>query len=415
MNLPFEVPAFLREVTPLEVGLGLLVLVVIFYLRRAGIVLSHLGIENRRLRRGIHGYAQMEQEHIEISQENRERNRFHGELPDLISRLNEEKTLTGLGHQLVDFTSRSLGAAEVSLFLLDAGHLALRETRGLVMPSFRVRVGEGRIGYVAQFRRVMSGEDFQSLDSPTRAALMRAPARIDTVLAAPLLAHGQVIGVLNVGGTVMTSPALRKEVVQVLARLGATTLENQLNFERLEREATTDGLTRLSNVRNFKEKFRQEVSRSARFGRPVSVFLFDIDNFKNYNDQNGHPAGDECLRITAEVLRSSTRITDLPARYGGEEFVVLLPETERTGAMQFAEKIRAAIAATDYPHKEKQPLGCVSISGGVASFPEDGKDVESLIETADRALYRCKEAGRNRVASATDHAPTAPRQAATRP
>ncbi len=395
-----SIPASLRELSPLEIGIILVALAAVWYLSRAGIVLSHLSFENRRLRRGLSGYKHMEQDHLELSQENRDRNRFHGDLPDLISRLNEEKTLAGIGRQLVDFAARALGASEVSLFLVDAGELVLRETRGVSLPTIRIRIGEGRIGAVAEFRRVMSGEDFQNLDPKTRAALAHAPARLDTLLAAPLLTHGRAIGVLNVGGTVTVAPALRKEILLVLSRLGATALENQLNFERLEREATTDGLTRLSNVRNFKEKFRQEISRAARFGRPVSVFLCDIDHFKNYNDQNGHPAGDECLRITAEVLRSSTRITDLPARYGGEEFIVLLPETDRTGALLFAEKIRAAIAATDFPFKEKQPLGFVSISGGVASFPEDGKDLDSLVAAADQALYRCKHGGRNRVAAA---------------
>jgi len=207
--------------------------------------------------------------------------------------------------------------------------------------------------------------------------------------------------VLNVGGKVDVSPAIRKEILSVLANLGATALENQLNFERLERDATTDGLTGLANIRSFKEKFRQELARATRYGRALSVFLFDIDNFKLYNDQNGHPAGDQCLRLTAEVLRANTRVSDVLGRYGGEEFVVLLPETDSRGALAYAEKIRAAIAAKDFPFRDKQPLGCVSISGGVASFPEDGKDLEALIEAADAGLYRCKHAGRNQVGPAT--------------
>ena len=273
-----------------------------------------------------------------------------------------------------------------------------REGRGLVAAGLRIRMGEGRIGAVARFRRVMAGDDFTNLDRDTRSDLARS-GPIETVAAAPLIGHGVLLGVLNVGGRVTASPTIRKEVLSVLANLGATALENQINFERLEREATTDGLTGLSNVKNFKEKLAQELARASRYDRTVSVFLFDIDNFKNYNDQNGHPAGDQCLRLTADILRRSTRVSDLPARYGGEEFVVLLPETDRRGALAFAEKIRATIAAANYPFREKQPLGCVSISGGVAAFPDDGRDLDSLIKTADAALYRCKEAGRNRVAA----------------
>ena len=382
-----------------------LFLVTVLYVRRAGILLWRLGSENRQLRRGIRGYEHMEQQHIELSRENRERNAFHGQLPLLISTLHGEKTSAGIVRLLIDFTARALGATEVSLFLVDGSTLVLREARGLPPGKIHVAVGQGRIGAVARFRRIMGPEEFENLDARSREAAQRNPVRIDTAVAGPLLAHGELLGVLNVGGSVQAAPALRKEILSVVAQLGSTALENQLNFERLEREATTDGLTQLSNVRNFREKLRQEISRSARFGRPCSVFLFDIDNFKHYNDRNGHPAGDECLRLTAELLRSSTRVTDLPARYGGEEFVILLPETDSRGALAFAEKIRAAIAAADYPHREAQPLGCVSISGGVATFPDDGKDGEALIAAADEALYRCKEGGRNRVAAASPPAP----------
>ncbi|MGH7860383.1 MAG: GGDEF domain-containing protein, partial [Candidatus Binatia bacterium] len=377
--MPFDLGGIGSYLTPMQIGAAVLAVLAIVYLRRAGILLWRLGAENRKLRQGIRGYAQMEQDHIELGRENRERNRFHGELPILISNLTGEKTVSGIGRQLVDFTGRSLGASEASLFLVEAGSLVFREGRGIPVRDLRIRIGEGRIGAVAQFRRIMAAEDFQNLDAGTRYAVQRSAARIDTVLAAPLVAHGRVIGVLNVGGNLNVSAGLRKEILLVIAHLGATALENQINFERLEREATTDGLTGLSNVRNFKEKMRQELARSARFGRACSVFLFDIDNFKHYNDRNGHPAGDECLRMTGELLRKNTRVTDLPARYGGEEFVVLLPETDRQGALAFAEKIRSAIAGAEYPFREKQPLGCVSISGGVASFPEDGKDVEALV------------------------------------
>ena len=400
MRFASEILSFLQSFTPLQLGAVTLVLVGVFYLRRAGIVFSHLGLENRRLRRGIQGYERLERQHVELSQENRERNQFHSTLPALISRLAEERTLAGITREIVDFTARMLGAAEATLLLVDAGTLVVRGARGLTASGLRVRIGEGRVGAVARFRRAMAGEDFVNLDPETRFNLAHS-GRLDTVAAAPLVAHGQLIGVLNVGGRVDTAPPIAKEILSVLANLGATALENQLNFERLEREATTDGLTGLSNVKNFKDKFAQELARAARYGRALSVFLFDIDNFKHYNDTNGHPAGDQCLRITADLLQANTRLSDVPARYGGEEFIVLLPETEASGALAYAEKIRALIAANDYPFRDKQPLGCVSISGGVASFPDDGSDVESLIKAADVALYRCKESGRNRVAIAS--------------
>ena len=396
MSFASQILDFLLNLNPVQLGAGALVLVAVFYLRRAGLVFSHLGLENRKLRRGIQGYERLEQQHAELSHESRARNQFHSLLPALISRLSEERTLPGITRELVDFTSRTLGAAEVTLLLVDAGTLVVRGARGVTASGMRVRIGEGRVGAVARFRRALAGDDFVNLDPQTRFNLSQS-GPLDTAAAAPLIAHGQLIGVLNVGGRVDAAPSIRKEILSVLANLGATALENQLNFDRLEREATTDGLTGLSNVKNFKEKFAQELSRATRHGRALSVFLFDIDNFKHYNDTNGHPAGDQCLRLAAELVKANTRLSDLPARYGGEEFIVLLPETDAPGGLAFAEKIRALIAAKDFPFRDKQPLGCVSISGGVASFPENGKDVDALIKAADAALYRCKQAGRNRV------------------
>jgi len=397
---------YLSGLTPIQIGAGVLVLAAVIYLRRAGIVFSTLGLENRKLRRGIQSYKRLEQQHAELSLEVRERNQFHSLLPALISRLSEERTLAGITREIVDFTSRMLGAAEVTLLLVDAGTLVVRGARGITASGMRVRIGEGRVGAVARFRRAMAGGDFVNVDPETRFNLAHS-GRLDTVAATPLIAHGQLIGVLNIGGRVDASAAVHKEILAVLANLGATALENQLNFDRLEREATTDGLTNLSNVKNFKELFAQELSRATRYGRALSVFLFDIDNFKHYNDTNGHPAGDQCLRLTAELVKANSRLSDVPARYGGEEFVVLLPETDAPGAIAFAEKIRAAIAAKDFPFREHQPLGCVSISGGVASFPDHGKDVDTLIKAADAALYRCKEAGRNRVELAWSDTPAA--------
>ncbi len=397
MALPSEIFDFLRTLTPIQIAAVVILLGAVVYLRRAGVAFSQMGLENRKLRRGIQGYEQLEHDHREISQENRERNQFHGTLPMLISRLAEERTLAGILRELVDFAARTLGASEVSLLIAESGALIVRTSRGVASNGLRIRLGEGRIGAVAQFRRVMAVEDFSNLDRNTREALAARTSLLDTVVAAPLIAHGQLLGVLNVGGNVTASPALRKEILSVLANLGATAVESQMNFERLEREATTDGLTGLSNVKNFKNKFREELARATRYGRPLSVFLFDIDNFKNYNDQNGHPAGDQCLRLTAEILKENTRVSDLAARYGGEEFIVLLPETDATGALAYAEKIRGIIAAKDYPHREKQPLKCVSISGGVASFPDHAKTVEDLVKAADATLYACKQGGRNRV------------------
>jgi diguanylate cyclase (GGDEF)-like protein len=138
-------------------------------------------------------------------------------------------------------------------------------------------------------------------------------------------------------------------------------------------------------------------NRAVRAARPLSVFIFDIDHFKNYNDTNGHPAGDELLRSLAGILRQSLRPSDACCRYGGEEFVVAMPEVDAVEALAIAERLRVRIADHVFPHEQKQPAGDVTISGGIAAFPHDGTSVQELIHHADIALYESKRAGRNRL------------------
>ena len=122
-----------------------------------------------------------------------------------------------------------------------------------------------------------------------------------------------------------------------------------------------------------------------------------MDHFKQYNDAHGHLAGDEVLKILARILRDCNRSTSVCARYGGEEFVVLIPEANRKGAFVVAERVRGMVELHPFPGRETQPLGAVTISLGVASYPADGEDGLALIGRADRALYEAKQKGRNRV------------------
>ncbi len=167
---------------------------------------------------------------------------------------------------------------------------------------------------------------------------------------------------------------------------------------RLERLAVTDGLTGLFNHRRFQEALHSELLRCERHKRPLAVLMLDVDFFKKVNDSMGHPAGDELLRRLADVLAEDLRQTDLISRYGGEEFAVLLPETTKAEAMQVAERMREAVE--QQINENNAWTQRITISVGVATFPEDAKSAETLLEAADQALYVAKRQGRNRVIGA---------------
>lgn len=180
-----------------------------------------------------------------------------------------------------------------------------------------------------------------------------------------------------------------------------TLRRNKEELERLNevlREmAIRDGLTGLYNHRFFYEGLGKEIDRSTRHGHVFTLIFIDVDFFKRYNDTYGHPEGDKVLRELADIFKRRMRKTDLIARYGGEEFVMLLPETHKDIAKRVAEDIRQKVEEHPFEGEHVQPLGKVTVSMGLAVFPEDGSDADSLIKSADESLYEAKHSGRNRV------------------
>jgi two-component system, cell cycle response regulator len=168
-----------------------------------------------------------------------------------------------------------------------------------------------------------------------------------------------------------------------------------LLYQKMERLATTDGLTGLYNHRNFQDLLAKELERSRRYKRPLSLLILDIDHFKTFNDTYGHPVGDLVLKEIALCIRKSIRVNDVPARYGGEEFVVIVPEESQPGALTVAERIRTTIEKHTIVSLGRQLKVTVSI--GCATYPDHASTQQALIDIADKALYFSKENGRNRV------------------
>jgi diguanylate cyclase (GGDEF)-like protein len=189
------------------------------------------------------------------------------------------------------------------------------------------------------------------------------------------------------------------ETAQLIATHLTLLLERARLLHQLERLAVTDGLTGLYNYRHFHERYQEEVRRARRYGTPFAVMLLDMDNFKQVNDQYGHLEGDYVLVQLAELIRRAVRETELIARYGGDEFVLLLPTTNLQGARVAAERLLHAIRTHTFTTTGGEPLPKLTLSIGLAAYPDSSRNPAEILEKADDALETAKKTGRNRLES----------------
>lgn len=236
-------------------------------------------------------------------------------------------------------------------------------------------------------------------DRPEDARYAPAPGepRYPNLIGIPLRSQSRVIGVLTVyrrsGGKPFSEQDI--ETVAFLGEQAGVAIENVMLHEEAQLLSLTDGLTGLWNRRYFEMQFSQVLATAVRFDRPFSVLMLDLDRFKEVNDAFGHQVGDGALIEFARRVRGSIREVDTLARYGGEEFICLLSETNLSGAITTAEKIHEEIGAT--PVDVDGQSVSITVSVGVASYPDHGDTFAALVDAADRALYRAKQEGRDRV------------------
>ncbi|MDI6739981.1 MAG: diguanylate cyclase, partial [Candidatus Edwardsbacteria bacterium] len=217
-------------------------------------------------------------------------------------------------------------------------------------------------------------------------------------IAVPLKLGRQVVGVVNVESDNLNAfGGLDMRLLSTLATQVAVAVENARLYEQTEQLAVTDGLTGVFNHRYFQEFLERELNRAKRYRHTLSLIMLDIDHFKDVNDTMGHPTGDCVLQQVAAALKKQARDVDLVARYGGEEFMVVLPETGKREAQNIANRIRVQVRDFIFKDERQRDLRRVTVSLGVASFPEDGADKNELIDYVDKALYRAKAGGRDQV------------------
>jgi diguanylate cyclase (GGDEF)-like protein len=266
-------------------------------------------------------------------------------------------------------------------------------------------------GLVASAIRLGSSLPGKDLDL-SKAIVFDATTRLrelGSLKIVPLKTTDHVFGALVLGAR--RAGAFDQEAVrqlEVVAMQAAESIYRARLFEQTERLATTDGLTGLTNHRAFQGRLDEHLAQAQRYGKRISLLLCDIDHFKSVNDTYGHPVGDQVLKGVARTLAREARATDVGARYGGEEFAIVMPETDTGGALVIAERIRERIGKMTF-ETDQGPLR-VTMSLGVATFPDDAKRKPDLVERADGCLYHAKRHGRNRSVSAASL--KAPRRAA---
>jgi diguanylate cyclase (GGDEF)-like protein/PAS domain S-box-containing protein len=235
-----------------------------------------------------------------------------------------------------------------------------------------------------------------AMNAPAEHRCRHVPDRDGTYLCTPLIVRDELLGVLTIQWRLSEISADSTASAQRLLGDAALALSNLQLRKELQEMAIKDDLTGLYNRRQMEEFLHRELVRCTRKHLPLSLIMFDVDHFKKFNDTHGHRAGDAALREVGRLTEQMVRGSDIGCRYGGEEFLIILPEIEVESAVQRAELIRRAAESTKIKYADKN-LPHVTLSLGVASFPEHADSVEKLILLADAALYQAKQLGRNRV------------------
>ncbi|MFZ9886516.1 MAG: diguanylate cyclase [Myxococcota bacterium] len=280
------------------------------------------------------------------------------------------------------FVARHAAADNVVLHLERAGGVYQADS----VDAADITLGEGMVGLVAE-----------------TGAMLKEGREV----CVPMLHQGKVVGALRFCEP-EDSPydEEAQELLQALSAQAAMAVVNADLYEATVELSVTDPLTNLMNRRALNRRLDIEITRAQRFGLPLALLVVDVDHFKQYNDRMGHLLGDEALKAVARALDSSVRKVDAVARFGGEEFCVILPRTDEAAAFEVATKLGEAIRAIDVPGARAQPLGHLSISVGLAVYPDhmpavlEGAALEALLEVADKAVYEAKHGGRDRVVSA---------------
>lgn len=310
-------------------------------------------------------------------------------LSDVVKRLYSSLSAKDISSIVIRLVKDIISTETIEIYIFDPHERLLKKVNESVRnkdEKTSYKLGEGLIGRAAKDNTIkIKGVTFSEDNAYDYG--------IDVEkfwIVCPINFNNSIIGVLGIG-KVNNPNGNEQTIIKIICDIAGVTLANQLCLKEWKQESVIDPLTGLYNRRYFSQMVMKYVEKSIIDDFPISICLFDIDHFKNYNDTNGHQEGDRLLKEISSLITSLSRKTTIVARYGGEEFIVMLPNILKEEAFIYAERFKQTVADYPFNHREKQPLGFVSVSGGVATFPGDAISIEKVIELADKALYKAKK------------------------
>ena len=265
--------------------------------------------------------------------------------------------------------------------------------------DLRLKIGEGIAGWVAEHGESVLVPDVTKDPRFSKRADKKSKFVTRSIVCVPLKTKGKTHGVLQLVNKVEVDGSFSEEdrlLLTTLADYTAIAIENALLFVKVQELTVMDDLTGLYNSRHLQKALDVEVSRADRFKENLSMIFMDLDHFKNINDVHGHLCGSKLLTEIAGVIKNTLRQVDIAFRYGGDEFVVIMPQTSKKNAVLVANKLRDSFRKTAFLKEEN--INCtMTASFGVATYPDDAKSKEDLIQHSDKAMYLAKERSRDRV------------------